>query len=104
MLDFVRPSKNNMKCPCNHVTLTDEQLAKVIMKYDSNGDRCLNKEDLKDLFKQLGSTSPRWRAARALHHADKNGDGYIDMGAELDQLVKSLRVQSLETASSRNAR
>ncbi|XP_025886305.2 calmodulin-like protein 5 [Solanum lycopersicum] len=60
--------------------------------YDSNGDNYLNKEELKKLFQQLGSNAPRWRAARAIHHADKNGDGRIDMSTmELDQLVEYAR-------------
>ncbi|CAN4092724.1 unnamed protein product [Withania somnifera] len=99
MLDFIRPSRNNIKCPCSHVPLTDEQLTKAIKKYDSNGDCSLNKEDLKEVFRQLGSTAPRWRAARALHHADKNGNGCIDMGAELDQLVKYVRKHGYTLAS-----
>ncbi|XP_049386493.1 calmodulin-like protein 2 [Solanum stenotomum] len=91
MLNFIRPSRNNnIKCACSHVHLSDEQLTKVIKKYDSNGNNYLNKEDLKELFRQLGSNAPRWRAARAIHHADKNGDGRIDMTAELDQLVKNI--------------
>lgn len=93
MLSFFRPSRNNkIKCPCSHVHLSDEQLINIIKMYDSNGDNYLNKEDLKKLFQQLGSNAPRWRAARAIHHADKNGDGRIDMSTmELDQLVKYAR-------------
>ncbi|KAK4352077.1 hypothetical protein RND71_027595 [Anisodus tanguticus] len=98
MLDFVRPSYN-MNCPCSHIPLTDEQLTKVIKKYDSNGDRYLNKEDLKEVFRQLGSTAPIWRAARAHHHADKNGDGRIDMTVELDQQVKYARKHGYILAS-----
>ncbi|KAG5613117.1 hypothetical protein H5410_024398 [Solanum commersonii] len=99
MLNFIRPSRNNIKCVCSHVHLSDEQLTKVIKKYDSNGDNYLNKEDLKELFRQLGSKAPRWRAARAIHHADKNGDGRIDMTTELDQLVKYARKHGCTLAS-----
>ncbi|KAH0683998.1 hypothetical protein KY285_021489 [Solanum tuberosum] len=100
MLNFIRPSRNNnIKCACSHVHLSDEQLTKVIKKYDSNGNNYLNKEDLKELFRQLGSNAPRWRAARAIHHADKNGDGRIDMTVELDQLVKYARKHGCTLAS-----
>lgn len=34
-LEFVR-SRNNIKCLCSHVPFTEEQLTKVLKKYDSN--------------------------------------------------------------------
>ncbi|KAL3497456.1 hypothetical protein ACH5RR_040188 [Cinchona calisaya] len=56
----------------------ERQLSDIFKQHDKNGDRRLDRAELKEAFKQLGAMIPSWRAARALHHADLNGDGYID--------------------------
>lgn len=48
-------------------------------KYDMNRDGRLDKNELKEAFKQLGAYFPSWRAARALKFADANGDGFITL-------------------------
>ena len=50
----------------------------MLRRYDANGDRRISKKELKEAFKNAGSSMPRWRAFRALRHADKNGDGFIE--------------------------
>ncbi|CAN4092725.1 unnamed protein product [Withania somnifera] len=89
MLDCFR--RNIIRCTCAHVPLTEIQLIKIFKKCDINKDGYLTKEDLTEAFRQLGSTFPGYRAARALHRADKNGDGLIDDKEELDQLVEYAR-------------
>ena len=59
----------------------------MLRRYDSDGDGRLSKRELEDAFRQAGSSMPRWRAYRALCHADKNGDGFIDE-AELPGLLQ----------------
>ncbi|CAN4122701.1 unnamed protein product [Withania somnifera] len=90
MLDFSRP-RNIIRCTCAYVPSTEVQLTNIFKKCNINRDGNLTKEDLtEEAFRQLGSTFPGYRAARALHHADKNGDGLISK-EELDQLVEYAR-------------
>lgn len=55
-------------------------------KYDKNGDGHLDKEELKQVFKDLGALIPRWRASAGLKYADANGDGFISL-EEMDALI-----------------
>ncbi|KAF4395658.1 hypothetical protein G4B88_013432 [Cannabis sativa] len=66
----------------------DKQLKGIFERYDANGDGRLSKEELKNAFKSFGCFAPGWRAFRARHFADKNGDGFVDKG-ELDYLAFS---------------
>ncbi|KAL3514518.1 hypothetical protein ACH5RR_027235 [Cinchona calisaya] len=61
-----------------NIPMTAEQLKGIFEQCDKNGDGRLDRAELKEAFKRLGAMIPRWRAARGLHHADANGDGYID--------------------------
>ncbi|GMY28637.1 putative calcium-binding protein cml10 [Fagus crenata] len=67
--------------------LTEDQLRKIFKQYDVNNDGLLSKEELKKAFKGLGSCIPGIRANRGVHHADANGDGYINED-ELNDLTK----------------
>lgn len=57
----------------------NRDLKHFLKKYDKNGDGRLDKEELKQDFKELGARLPEWRAYRALKHADTNGDGFITL-------------------------
>ncbi|GMY28638.1 putative calcium-binding protein cml10 [Fagus crenata] len=67
--------------------INPQQLRDTFKKYDSNDDGFLSKAELENAFKSLGSHLPGWRARRALHHADANGDNSISL-EELDEVVK----------------
>ncbi|KAG2663704.1 hypothetical protein I3843_16G047500 [Carya illinoinensis] len=56
---------------------SEEQLLEILKKYDVNHDSGLSKEELKAAFQSLGALLPGWRANRALHHVDTNGDGLV---------------------------
>ncbi|OIT04144.1 hypothetical protein A4A49_00311 [Nicotiana attenuata] len=100
MLDLFRP-RNIIKCTCGQVPLTEEQLTNIFKAYDSNRDGYLSTEELRAAFRELGSIFPGYRAVRALHRVDRNGDGLIDK-KELEQLVQyaSKRGYSLRNACS----
>ena len=66
----------------------EKQLRDTFQKYDSNGDGLLSKAELENAFKSLGSHMPNWRARRALNRADANGDKFISLDQELDEVVK----------------
>uniref|UniRef100_A0A2N9FZ25 EF-hand domain-containing protein n=1 Tax=Fagus sylvatica TaxID=28930 RepID=A0A2N9FZ25_FAGSY len=66
--------------------INSQQLRDTFKKYDSNGNGLLSKAELENAFKSLGSHFPGWRAGRALHHADANGDNSISL-EELDDVV-----------------
>ncbi|KAM7490055.1 hypothetical protein LguiA_032976 [Lonicera macranthoides] len=67
--------------------LSEDQLKGLLKRYDTNGDGKLSKEELRAAFRQLGLRFSRWRAGRAIGHADANGDGYISED-ELHELIK----------------
>ncbi|OMP05570.1 Calcium-binding EF-hand [Corchorus olitorius] len=58
--------------------MTNEIVFKEICRrLDIDNDGCLSKEELKKAFSCLGACVLMFRAVLALHHADKNGDGFI---------------------------
>ncbi|GMH13808.1 hypothetical protein Nepgr_015649 [Nepenthes gracilis] len=59
------------------VSVTKEQLLKIFQDCDKNNDGCLDKAELKEAFRVLGSRGPGVRARRAIHHCDNNLDGVI---------------------------
>ncbi|KAI9200722.1 hypothetical protein LWI28_012310 [Acer negundo] len=59
------------------VPLTEDQLKGIFRRFDTNKDGQFTRQELTDAFHSLGSKFPSWRAFRALHHADANGDGFI---------------------------
>ncbi|PON42384.1 Parvalbumin [Parasponia andersonii] len=65
----------------------DKQLKEMFKRQDANGDGRLSREELKNAFASFGSFAPGWRAFRALRHADKNRNDYVDED-ELDYVVK----------------
>ncbi|XP_059284018.1 probable calcium-binding protein CML10 [Lycium ferocissimum] len=69
------------------IPVTEEQLEKVLKRYDENKDGKLSKQELKTAFKEMGLRFCGWKASRAFHHADINGDGYISKD-EMKELVK----------------
>ncbi|KAE8100658.1 hypothetical protein FH972_018533 [Carpinus fangiana] len=69
-----------------HMGITEEQLKSIFKQQDANGDGRLSKDELKKAFQQLGSHIPGWRALRAVHHADVDGDGSIGT-EELEEVV-----------------
>ncbi|KAE8731338.1 putative Calcium-binding EF-hand family protein [Hibiscus syriacus] len=69
------------------VPITEAQVRGIFIRYDTNKDGLLSKDELKKAFACLGSRLPGVRAWLALQHADANGDGFINE-AEFDKLVK----------------
>ncbi|KAB1199686.1 putative calcium-binding protein CML10 [Morella rubra] len=66
---------------------TEEQLRGMFKRFDTNRDGRLNRQELRNAFRGLGSAASGWRAFRAIGHADGNGDGQISE-SELDNLVE----------------
>ncbi|PHT89283.1 hypothetical protein T459_04396 [Capsicum annuum] len=69
------------------IPLTEEQLEKILNRYDKNGDGKLSKQELKLAFKEMGLHFCGWKVSRAFHHADDDRDGYINK-KEMIELVK----------------
>uniref|UniRef100_A0A803LWG8 EF-hand domain-containing protein n=1 Tax=Chenopodium quinoa TaxID=63459 RepID=A0A803LWG8_CHEQI len=77
----------NVKQSESHKATIDEvQLRALFRKHDINGDGHLNKEELKEAFRRLGSFMPSWRADRAIYYTDIDIDGVINE-EEIDHLV-----------------
>ncbi|GAB4843057.1 hypothetical protein Ancab_013034 [Ancistrocladus abbreviatus] len=69
------------------VPLPEDDLKRLLIKkYDVNKDGRLSKEELSAFFGNLGSICPNFRAYCAMHHADHDGDGFIDPD-EMNELV-----------------
>ncbi|XWS21176.1 hypothetical protein CRYUN_Cryun30bG0032900 [Craigia yunnanensis] len=64
-----------------------EQIRKIFLDCDIDGDKVLSKDEIKSAFERLGALIPGYRARRALQHADANNDGCISM-EELNDLVR----------------
>ncbi|XP_021679653.2 uncharacterized protein LOC110664327 [Hevea brasiliensis] len=89
---FPKPNRNKMpffinECKQASTVLLDDQLRGLLKRYDANNDGKLSKAELKVAFKSLGSHFAGWRAMRAIHHADANGDGCISED-EMEELIK----------------
>ncbi|XVF60078.1 hypothetical protein PTKIN_Ptkin08bG0014500 [Pterospermum kingtungense] len=65
---------------------TKAEISSLLQRFDSNEDGDLSKEELRNIFKSLGSSCASLRARLALHSVDKNGDGYINK-EERDKLI-----------------
>ena len=64
-----------------------EQLKNIFEKHDTKKDGKLSMKELKSAFQELQSRLPRFRAEVAMRKCDKNNDGYIEFGKELDAVV-----------------
>ncbi|KAL5780275.1 hypothetical protein ACOSQ2_011012 [Xanthoceras sorbifolium] len=69
------------------LTPAEEQLKCYLKRYDEDKDGKLRWKELRAAFHSLGLHLSCVRAARALHHADADRDGYVDE-EEMIQLVK----------------
>ncbi|KAF4379083.1 hypothetical protein F8388_022170 [Cannabis sativa] len=67
-----------------------EELRSKFKSQDMNGDGKLSKNEIKKVFKDLGSSSGFYRANRAMHRADSDHNGYVDINddKELEGLVQ----------------
>ncbi|OMP05571.1 Calcium-binding EF-hand [Corchorus olitorius] len=80
-MDKTRFRCKNVDKGCQRIAY-DIKLKQIFSRYDVNKDGRLSKEELKNAFSELGSHVPMFRAFLALHHADKNGDRFIDIDQE----------------------
>ncbi|KAL9242923.1 hypothetical protein vseg_016880 [Gypsophila vaccaria] len=78
--------KNASKLDNQKSTRDEMQLEAIFREHDVNGDGCLNTEELKVAFRELGSFMPKWRAERAIYYTDIDIDGVIGE-EEIDHLV-----------------
>ncbi|GAB4850828.1 hypothetical protein Ancab_030127 [Ancistrocladus abbreviatus] len=76
---------------CAPLALTNDDVKQVMMReFGKNKGVHLSKKDLVAFFREHGSHFPSWRALRAMHHADRDGDGFIDE-YEMKELIDCLR-------------
>ncbi|XVF64035.1 hypothetical protein PTKIN_Ptkin09bG0134800 [Pterospermum kingtungense] len=64
-----------------------EQIRKIFLACDRDGNQVLSKDEIRHAFEKLGALIPGHRARRGLKHADANNDGCISM-EELNELVR----------------
>ncbi|KAB1199682.1 putative calcium-binding protein CML10 [Morella rubra] len=54
---------------------TEEQLRGMFKRFDTNRDGRLNRQELRNAFRSLGSAASGWQPFQAIGPADSNGDG-----------------------------
>nr|AZL94079.1 calmodulin-like protein 39 [Carica papaya] len=81
------PHMVGKKAPSPPKRPTEEDIKAALMKFDSNGDHRLSKEELKKAFSNLGALVPGFRSWRGMKLADDDGDGFVDEN-ELPKLIK----------------
>ncbi|RCV14003.1 hypothetical protein SEVIR_2G403100v4 [Setaria viridis] len=65
----------------------------LLNKFDANHDGRISKHELREALRLHGGGSrwlATWRCGRAVHHADKNKNGFVD-DAEIENLVAFAR-------------
>ncbi|KAL5992787.1 hypothetical protein ACLOJK_013706 [Asimina triloba] len=67
--------------------LTLKEFKEWVKGLDTNNDGVISREELKELPHALGLRFRRWRAWRAMRHADLNCNSVIDGDAELRELA-----------------
>ncbi|XAR49020.1 hypothetical protein NMG60_11032038 [Bertholletia excelsa] len=60
------------------LAFSKDTIRKLLDEHDKNKDKRLSKEESKNVFIELDSHFPGWRARRALERADYDGNGYVD--------------------------
>ncbi|KAI0494840.1 hypothetical protein KFK09_024985 [Dendrobium nobile] len=65
-----------------------EQFKAWLKSIDQNGDGKISRKELRHALRALGLKSPRWKAWRALVHADLNHNKHIDGDDEVEELIK----------------
>ncbi|PKI50643.1 hypothetical protein CRG98_028955 [Punica granatum] len=73
--------------PESAASATDSKIKDYFMKFDTNRDGKLSKQELKMAFRGLGSRAPWLRALLVISRMDENRDGYIS-DHELNKLVE----------------
>ncbi|TYH83206.1 hypothetical protein ES332_D02G116500v1 [Gossypium tomentosum] len=73
-------------CPIQPQAWSKQQLRKLFLDCDGDGDGLLTKEEKKKAFRNLGAVIPGYRAWEGLKRADANKDGCVSH-EELDALM-----------------
>ncbi|XVF60079.1 hypothetical protein PTKIN_Ptkin08bG0014600 [Pterospermum kingtungense] len=67
--------------------LTEDRCLGMLMRFDSDKDGRLSKEDVKNAFKDLGLSPPNNKTFASLSDVDENGNRYIGED-QIGELVK----------------
>ncbi|KAH0451409.1 hypothetical protein IEQ34_018708 [Dendrobium chrysotoxum] len=71
--------------------LTLQQFKDWLKSIDRDGDGKISMKELRDALRVLGMNCTRWKAWRALVHADLNRNQHIDSDDEVEELIKYAR-------------
>ncbi|KAM6572388.1 hypothetical protein CsatA_016468 [Cannabis sativa] len=77
--NYTRKAVVAVKSKLVEVEWTKEQLRSKFISEDMDGDGKLSKNEIKKVFKDLGSSSGFYRAKKALWRADADDNGYINI-------------------------
>ncbi|KAL0908665.1 hypothetical protein M5K25_023170 [Dendrobium thyrsiflorum] len=75
----------------DNLQLTVQQFKDWLKSIDRDGDGKISRKELRDALRVLGMNCTRWKAWRALVHADLNHNKHIDGDDEVEELIKYAR-------------
>lgn len=75
------------QAPCRRSSeLTVEEFKNWLMRFDTDRDGRISKEELRRAIRSLGARYSGWKSGRGVRGADANGDGFLD-DAEIENLI-----------------
>ncbi|KAG8099354.1 hypothetical protein GUJ93_ZPchr0013g34464 [Zizania palustris] len=81
-----RVNNNREPGPAHVSSITVEEFKKWLKTFDTNNDGRISRSELREAMRRQGCWFTTFRAGRAVRHADKNNDGFVD-DSELENLV-----------------
>ncbi|XP_020582873.1 uncharacterized protein LOC110026322 [Phalaenopsis equestris] len=75
-------------CKCIPCLGLVKQFREWLKSIDRDGDGKISRQELRDALRVLGKSCSRWKAWRALVHADLNHNKHIDGDDEVEELIK----------------
>ncbi|URE00409.1 hypothetical protein MUK42_19756 [Musa troglodytarum] len=70
--------------------MTVEEFKEWLMKFDTDRDGRISREELKRAIRSIRGRFSGWKSRRGISYADSDGSGFIDEG-EMDNLVAFAR-------------
>ncbi|KGN62514.1 hypothetical protein Csa_021819 [Cucumis sativus] len=72
----------------SQLKLTRDEVREILEEHDVDGDGSLTKQEVMQALNSMGSMMSFQKAHYGVSHADKDGDGKVDLGeAEMENLI-----------------
>lgn len=71
-----------------HEAMTKEDFKKWLYNFDRDGNRRIDRAELREALRKLGMSCTWWRSWRALWKGDLNHNNTIEGDEEIEQIIK----------------